>query len=500
MQIIIPKYIQGTDTGTLSGIAKQYGTDIPTIQSLNPQITDINKIQEGANLNLPDLQKPAPVATGQNQAIVSSDLARNQFVKDTDNLTKAEGQFITPEVKPEIKPAEGQIVEKPTEKSITFTSTNPAFQSIINQTNETLNQFKAQGGTLSPENQDRLNQINTFQAQKETALANAREAADEKDAAKLSAEMTKAKEAETSQKLATETLRSELKTAREGRITALTPTQKEKELKTKLNTLRTDRQLLPLELRQQGISAAGIQSGQIEDERVRGIQEQNLLLEIGLEQDARKMKAATYEQQAKFIQEDIELQNKIDTQLREDARKVIEDARNLKKDSLSALSTILDKEKGFGGLAWEDMDAETQAELIDMAKTQNIPLKLLTSALKNVKQQKVFDNALKTTEEARKVAQEARLGKEKEEESIVDIRQRKQNLADLLGQVAGHADREEALTELNKYQGSILEKVGNEGMDKLKVEIDRLFPEKKEEEIGETTGLFGSFFKRLFGK
>ena len=87
-------------------------------------------------------------------------------------------------------------------------------------------------------------------------------------------------------------------------------------------------------------------------------------------------------------------------------------------------------------------------------------------------------------------------------ESIVDVRQRKQDLADLLGQVASYENREEALSELDKYQGSILEKVRDEGMNKLKAEVDRLFPEEKEkkEAAGETTGLFDSFFKRLFGR
>jgi len=88
-------------------------------------------------------------------------------------------------------------------------------------------------------------------------------------------------------------------------------------------------------------------------------------------------------------------------------------------------------------------------------------------------------------------------------ESVVDVRQRKQNLADLLGQVASYNNREEALSELNKYQSSMIVKVGEEGISQLKTEIDRLFPEVKEkvgEKAGETTGLFGSFFKRLFGK
>ena len=407
---MIPYIIQQGDT--LGQLAINNKTDIPTLQSLNSQITDPNKIIAGATLNLPDI-KPTATAIGQNQAIVSSDLARNQFDKDLETLPKIEGQFQT--AKPEIK-TEGEEV-KPA-GAITFKSANPAFQSIIDQTNELISGLKTE---LSPEIKQRLNTINDFQTQKAMAVANAREAADEKDAAKLNESLEKAKEAETAQKSAMEVLRAELKTARESMITALTPTEKEIELRTKLNTLRTERQLLPLELRQEGITAAGIAGRQVEDERVRAIQESNLLAEIGLEQEARKIKELTYDKQAEYIFKDIELQQKIDDKLKEDAKEIIKNAKELKKDSLVSLSSIL---KSFEGLAWEDMDAETQAELIDTAKTQSISLNLLTAALKNAKQQRVFDNALKTK-------QEARLSKEKEKEKEVKLTP--ENKRDLAG-------------------------------------------------------------------
>ena len=47
---------------TLSAIAAANKTDVGTIQKLNPTITDVNKIQAGASLNLPDEIAGAPGA------------------------------------------------------------------------------------------------------------------------------------------------------------------------------------------------------------------------------------------------------------------------------------------------------------------------------------------------------------------------------------------------------------------------------------------------------
>jgi hypothetical protein len=47
---------------TLSKIAAANKTDIATLQKLNPNITDINKIYAGANLNLPDVAPITPMA------------------------------------------------------------------------------------------------------------------------------------------------------------------------------------------------------------------------------------------------------------------------------------------------------------------------------------------------------------------------------------------------------------------------------------------------------
>ena len=388
-----PYLIRSGDT--LGQLAINNKTDIPTLQSLNPQITDINQIQAGAILNLPDT-KPTTSAVGQNQAIVSSDLARNQFKTDVENLGSLEAGFQPTTPTPTEKPQEQAVL--PPEKPITFKSTNPAFQSLIDQTNESILKAQSGGMPITPEIQQAINNINDFQAKKTSAVAAARDAADAKDATKLNEETTKAKEADSAIKSEIETMRANLKTAQETYITSLTPTTAETDLKRRLITLRTERKLMPVELRQEGISATGIGGRIIEDERTRAIQESNLLAEIGLEQDARKMKSETIEKQAGFIKDDIELQMKIKDRLDKEEKDVLEEARNLRKDSLTALASILDDEKGFGGLDWQDIgqDPQAQADLMNLIKPYpDLTVSLVSKALENVKQQRIFNQAIK---------------------------------------------------------------------------------------------------------
>src|SRR3990167_9149134 len=173
--------------------------------------------------------------------------------------------------------------------NLNITTGNPALKTVFDSANQLLNTYMAQGRQLTPEIQQRIQAINDAEIQKQVAIAGARTAANNKDAPALDTGITTANTAEQTQQADIQSLLGELKTARESFIGSLAPTQGEQDLRTKLNTLRTERQLLPIELRQEGISAPGITGRQVEDERVRAIQEQNLLLEIGLKQDARKI-------------------------------------------------------------------------------------------------------------------------------------------------------------------------------------------------------------------
>lgn len=340
--------------------------------------------------------KPVPIENG---AVVSSEPARAQFSQDVSKLQQREGMIAPPIATAQpisgITPAPEKKTEAQTptipqaEGAITFKSPNAAFQSLIDQTNKILGDAKSRG-IITPEIQDAVNQINNFELQKTQAVASARDATEKQDPQLLNEAVKKAEDIEAAQKDITTQLIEKMGKAQLDFLEARTPSERETELRRNLQTLRTERQLLPLELRQQGISATGIQAGQIEDERVRAIQESNLLFELGLEQEARQRKIEGAQAEFGFIQDDINLQLKIKDILNAEQEKITEEARTLRKESLSALSTIIDQ---FSGLAFEDMDAQTQTEVLEMAKQFNIPPALLSSALKNEKQQKIYSRA-----------------------------------------------------------------------------------------------------------
>jgi len=70
----------------------------------------------------------------------------------------------------------------------------------------------------------------------------------------------------------------------------------------------------------------------------------------------------------------------------------LDKARQLSLDGVNTLSKIVDN---FKGLAFGDLDATTQADLLNTAKQFGISPGLLESAMKTAKQQQIFDNAIK---------------------------------------------------------------------------------------------------------
>ena len=88
------------------------------------------------------------------------------------------------------------------------------------------------------------------------------------------------------------------------------------------------------------------------------------------------------------------------------------------KDSIDFVSAVIDEKEGLGGLSWEDLDAETQADLIKRAEESGTSLSFLQDVMKNAKNRIVFDRSIK--ERVRGVAEERerRLRGEPEEEPL----------------------------------------------------------------------------------
>lgn len=308
---------------------------------------------------------PAPI-------ISTSDTARQGFNDNVSALGNMEANITEPN------------------GALSVSTSNPALQNVVGSVNQSLEEARASGVEISPEIQRQLLEASNLESDKMLALSRARDAADIKDPTILDESLTEVKTKEEEQKSSLESLITELRDARSVFTESLGPTERETELQRSLKKLRSERELLPIELRQEGISAGAIQGRQIEDERVRAIQESNLLFELGLEQQGRQAKTQAAEAGISFIGQDIELQQNIQDRLDKSEANIVEQARTLRKEALNALSNVVDT---FEGLSFNDMDSATQEELINTFNSFGIPLNLGIEALRNAKQQQILRKA-----------------------------------------------------------------------------------------------------------
>lgn len=116
--------------------------------------------------------------------------------------------------------------------------------------------------------------------------------------------------------------------------------------------------------------------------------ETNLLNELGLEQDARKVKASVAQTQLGYLQTNLDTAFKVKQLVQQEEDSVFNRAMALKKDSQSTLGTILDSMKGIDE---SDMTPDQQKQLQDLAISSGIPYSLITAGLSNIKHQMMQD-------------------------------------------------------------------------------------------------------------
>lgn len=112
--------------------------------------------------------------------------------------------------------------------------------------------------------------------------------------------------------------------------------------------------------------------------------EQNLLYELGLEQEAREVEASVAQTKLGYLQTNLDVAFKVKQMLQQEEDSIFNRARALKQDAQSALSSILET---MAGIDESDMTREQQKQLQDMAIAAGIPYSLLTAGLRNVKLQ-----------------------------------------------------------------------------------------------------------------
>jgi len=112
--------------------------------------------------------------------------------------------------------------------------------------------------------------------------------------------------------------------------------------------------------------------------------ETNLLNELGLEQEARQVKASVAQTQLGYLQTNLDTAFKVKQMIQQEEDSVFNRARALKADAQATFATILDTMKG---IKEEDMSAEQQKQLQDMSIAAGIPYSLVVAGLKNIRNQ-----------------------------------------------------------------------------------------------------------------
>jgi len=200
----------------------------------------------------------------------------------------------------------------------------------------------------------------------------------------------------------------------------LSPSEKEQQLQTQVNDIKTEIQQRNLQLQKDKMAeyegqqlnfaqgrAASLDFKESFAQQELALKQANLLAELGMEQELQQMRGQSIEQQLSYIADDFNLQQSISDKITASEEKIFEQASALQKDAKDTLITILD---GLQGTNPSEMSQESLAQLATISARANIPFSLVTEALKTQYQK----------EQALNLAQEARLS-EKSTDTDVEI-------------------------------------------------------------------------------
>src|SRR3990167_5137155 len=326
---------------TLTGLANKYGTSVQEILKQNPNITDPDVIQAGASLRLP--------------LSVSGSPASSKMAADINSATQ-------------------------------------------------------QGGMTA----DERTGLQNLQSQADaatTAAAKARAALDAKDYSSMDYWTAKATEDRQTYEKQLSDYYEQTKALRQRMTENLSPSEKEQQLAQQVIDIRSQAEAFKLQTEEDKFNeyqgqTMGFAGGRASEIDIRAsfknqelaLKEKNLLLSLGLEQDARKMEGESIEAQLGYLADDFELQQKVQDKITASEEKVFEMANTLQKEQKDTLIQMLD---GMQGVDPTTLSTQTRKQLEDMAARAGIPFSPPQTALKTQHDKQVFDESMKRATEAR---------------------------------------------------------------------------------------------------
>lgn len=294
-------------------------------------------------------------------------------------------------------------------------SSSPASSAMVQDINKAV-----QGGGMTSTERDGLTKVQTTQDELTSAVAKARAALESKDYRSMDYWTAQAEEKRKQYEADLSEYYNSTKELRSRLVSTMTPSEKEQELSSKLVDIRSQAERFKLQTEQnkfseyegQTMGFAGGRASEIDRKasfknQEFALQEKNLLLSLGLEQDARKMKGESIEKQLTYLADDFDLQTKVQEKLDAQEESLFNKADKLETEAKNNLISIINELQGVDPSSLDDASLK---QLEDLSARSGLPFNLVIEALSTQHAKLTFDNALK-------VAQENRLGSKSGESS-----------------------------------------------------------------------------------
>lgn len=286
-------------------------------------------------------------------------------------------------------------------------SNNPTVQSISNQINDLVNQ----AGYLSPENQASAQSINQLYGQEMIKLNQANQANQTGDYRSLNQYLTELEEVRANKEKQIEDLYGSLSSLRSEYATAAAPTETEVETQQKLAdiqkeaadyALATNRAVSGLEGQGRGIPISLVRGQQkkLVEQRSYGAteianQEANLLTQLGLEQDARKLRSDIALNQISSVTDNIELLGKAVDRVDSQSNNYVTRFTALDDQQQKTLDSLLER---VAGLRYDELDPASKNYVNNLAKNLGIDVSIVKDGMKAVADKQEFDEMIKRSE------------------------------------------------------------------------------------------------------
>jgi hypothetical protein len=279
---------------------------------------------------------------------------------------------------------------QPVSQGVIPSSTNPTINALVNQVNELINQV----GTLSPENQALAQSINNMAGQEMVALNKANSAQMLGDYRALNDAIQEMNTARAEKESQIETLSSQLSGARADYVASLAPTTDELALRQKLAdiekeaadyALATDRAVAGFEGQGRGIPLSIIRGQQEKLVKQRSFgkqeianEEANLLTRLGLEEDARALRAEIAKGNYEGIKDEIGILDSASKNINSNIDSLIDQFTALDNQQQNTLTNFLET---MNGVRYDDLATDAQQYIDKMATAMNVPKSYIKEAM-----------------------------------------------------------------------------------------------------------------------